>query len=477
MLVNDYARFAVAAAAFATLGATGASGSPAMFHGDAAHLGVYDSAAPSLKSVAWRFHTKGKIFSSPTIGSGVAYVGSTDGRLYAVRANDGTKLWAFATRGAVNSTPAVANGTVFFSSLDGNVYAVDAARGTQKWRFRTGGERRFTAPGIHGIAPSTELMPDPFDVFLSSPAVAGGTVYIGSGDHNVYALDAQSGALRWKFATGNVVHASPAVHRGLVFIGSWDRFFYALDARSGAVVWKFATGDDRTTYNQVGIAGSAAVADGTVYFGCRDSHFYALDEKTGALRWKRDEHGSWVIATPAVGGDTVYYTTSDERKFFAVDAATGAVRFSVGLRRVRVLLTLDRRRRRLLRNVRRAALRRGRAFGRRRRSILHRCVGAQPRQASRRERQPETGGFLRRTDARRHHPRTQRRLRPRIHRRFAGDRRRDSLHRQHGRHALRRPLNYCGRSTSVRAALRRTAPSLNGNGCSSPRTQSLVRSV
>lgn len=330
MLVNDYARFAVAAAAFATLGATGASGSPAMFHGDAAHLGVYDSAAPSLKSVAWRFHTKGKIFSSPTIGSGVAYVGSTDGRLYAVRANDGTKLWAFATRGAVNSTPAVANGTVFFSSLDGNVYAVDAAGGTQKWRFRTGGERRFTAPGIHGIAPSTELMPDPFDVFLSSPAVAGGTVYIGSGDHNVYALDAQSGALRWKFATGNVVHASPAVHQGLVFIGSWDRFFYALDARSGAVVWKFATGDDRTTYNQVGIAGSAAVADGTVYFGCRDSHFYALDEKTGALRWKRDEHGSWVIATPAVGGDTVYYTTSDERKFFAVDAATGAVRFSVG---------------------------------------------------------------------------------------------------------------------------------------------------
>ncbi|MGC1380019.1 MAG: PQQ-binding-like beta-propeller repeat protein, partial [Candidatus Baltobacteraceae bacterium] len=56
----------------------------------------------------------------------------------------------------------------------------------------------------------------------------------------------------------------------------------------------------------------------------------ALDAHTGALRWKRDEHGSWVIGSPAVSADTVYYTTSDERKFFAVDAATGAARFNVG---------------------------------------------------------------------------------------------------------------------------------------------------
>ena len=59
-------------------------------------------------------------------------------------------------------------------------------------------------------------MPDPFDCYLSSPAVWNGAVYFGSGDGNVYALDAASGALRWKFKTGDVVHASPAIADGMV---------------------------------------------------------------------------------------------------------------------------------------------------------------------------------------------------------------------------------------------------------------------
>jgi eukaryotic-like serine/threonine-protein kinase len=301
----------------------------AMFRGDAAHLGVYDSAAPALASVRWRFPTKARIVSSPAVAGGAVYVGSYDGNVYAVSEADGTQIWKYATNGPVNSSPAVANGLVFVSSLDGRVYAIDARTGAQKWRFATGGERRFTAPGIHGIMPRDETMPDPFDVFLSSPAIAGGTVYVGSGDHNVYALDAATGALRWKFTTGNVVHASPAVADGVVYVGSWDRDFYAIDAQTGTLRWKFATGDDRTIYNQVGIQGSAAVADGTVYFGARDSHFYALDARTGTLRWTHDERGSWVVGSPAVSDGAVFFTTSDEKKFFALDARTGAERFSV----------------------------------------------------------------------------------------------------------------------------------------------------
>lgn len=244
-----------------------------------------------------------------------------------MRATDGAQVWRFATKGAVNSSAAVSNGIVFFSSSDGSVYAVDELSGKEKWRFRTGGERRFSAPGIHGMLPRTEVMPDPYDVFLSSPTISYGVVYIGSWDHCVYAIDARSGKLRWKFVTGNVVHASPAVSGGIVYVGSWDRYFYALNARSGTLIWKFSTGDDRDIYNQVGIAGSAAVDNGIVYFGCRDSHFYAVNARTGALVWKRDHHGSWVIASPAVAGGTVYYTTSDEQKLYAVDAGTGAVRF------------------------------------------------------------------------------------------------------------------------------------------------------
>jgi outer membrane protein assembly factor BamB len=306
-------------------GATDAS----MFRADAAHTGVYPGAAPVISHVKWRFHSHGKIISSPTVAGGIVYVGSTDANIYAVRANDGSLVWKAATDGPVNSTPAVSDGRVYAASIDGYVYALDAASGKKAWRFKTGGERRFTAPGIHGLIPRTQLMADPYDVLMSSPAVAGGVVYIGSGDHYVYALDATTGALRWKFKTGNVVHASPAVADGTVYIGSWDRNMYALDAATGHVRWRFQTGDDRDIYNQVGIAGSAAVVNGAVYFGCRDSHFYALDARTGHLRWKHDDHGSWVIGSPAVRDGIVYFTTSDERRFFALDVATGAVRFSL----------------------------------------------------------------------------------------------------------------------------------------------------
>jgi outer membrane protein assembly factor BamB len=71
------------------------------------------------------------------------------------------------------------------------------------------------------------MMPDPWDLFISSPTVVDGVVYFGSGDNHVYAFDAATGALNWKFKTGNVVHASPTVVNGVVFIGSFDTYFYA----------------------------------------------------------------------------------------------------------------------------------------------------------------------------------------------------------------------------------------------------------
>jgi hypothetical protein len=81
-------------------------------------------------------------------------------------------------------------------------------------------------------------MPDPFDVFLSSPTVVSGTVYIGSGDQHVYALDARTGVLKWSFATGDVVHAAPAVANNTVYVGSWDRNLYALDGATGKEKWR-----------------------------------------------------------------------------------------------------------------------------------------------------------------------------------------------------------------------------------------------
>ena len=302
-----------------------ALGDTAMFRGDAQHSGVYERALSNFERVKWKFHTGGPVSSSPAVADGMVYVGSADGNLYALDRSTGALRWKFATKSRVVSSPAVANGMVFFGSYDGTFYAVDGRSGALKWKFSTGGERRFEGTHLHGSQPIAETMPDVFDVYLSSPTIWHGSVYFGSGDGNVYALDGSSGAMKWSFKTGNVVHASPAIADGTLFVGSWDSYFYALDASTGKEKWRFKTGDDPKIHNQVGIQSSAAVSNGIVYFGCRDSHLYALDAKTGRKRWSFGTGASWVISSPAVRGATVYFATSDSGLVYEITAAAGAV--------------------------------------------------------------------------------------------------------------------------------------------------------
>lgn len=304
-----------------------------MFRGNPQHTGIYASAAPASGQLKWKFHTAGPVISSPVAANGVLYVGSTDHNLYAIRLADGTQKWKFKTHGRVNSSPAVAGGVVYFGSYDGNFYAVDATTGQEKWKFATPGERRFAAKHLHGAEPAEETMPDPFDLFLSSPVTWNGNVYFGSGNGNIYALDAATGVLKWKFQAGDVVHASPAIADGVLFVGSWDSYFYALDAVTGKEKWRFKTGEDDKIHNQVGIQSSAAVADGTVYFGCRDSNLYAVDAATGQKKWAFNNKGSWVINSPAVSEGQAYFATSDSGRLYALDAKTGDQVFSLDFKR------------------------------------------------------------------------------------------------------------------------------------------------
>lgn len=303
---------------------------PSLFRGNLQHTGIYDAAGVAqFSGVKWKFHTGGSVVSSPAVADGTIYVGSTDGNLYALALDSGAAKWKFDAHSRVVSSPAVSNGLVYFAAYDGNFYALEVATGQLKWKFQTGGERRYAGTHLHGTQPVAETMPDPFDFFLSSPAVWNGAVFFGSGDGNIYSLNASTGVLNWKFKTGDVVHASPAIADGSLFIGSWDSYFYALDAATGKEKWRFKTGDDPNIHNQVGIQASAAVADGVVYFGCRDSNFYALDAATGQKIWAFSNHGSWVISSPAVRDGKVYFGTSDSGAFHALDAKTGSPIFSL----------------------------------------------------------------------------------------------------------------------------------------------------
>ncbi len=301
-----------------------------MFRGDLQHTGVYDAAGvPKLNGVKWKFHTGGRVISSPAVVNGVAYVGSTDGNLYAIEAGSGALKWKFETKSWEVSSPAVVSGLVYFLSYDSHLYALDSATGRVKWKFATGGEKRYAGTHLHHLEPAAETMPDPWDFYLSSPTVWNGAVYFGSSDGNVYSLDATSGVLKWKFHTGEVVHSSPAIADGVLYIGSWDTYLYSLDATSGTENWRFKTGEDPDIHNHVGIQASPAVADGIVFFGSRDSFAYGIDAATGKQLWKFPTDGSWVNNSMVVHDGKAYFGTSIPGFMHAVEAKTGKVVFDL----------------------------------------------------------------------------------------------------------------------------------------------------
>jgi outer membrane protein assembly factor BamB len=299
------------------------------FHGNPARTGVYEKPGPTeLHGVKWEFKAGGAIVSSPAVAAGVVYIASLDGHLYAVDQETGKEKWNFKSSRPIASSPAVDGGTLYFVSSVGALVALDVETGKPKWVFAAEYERKFEAKGLHGYPSAEQTIPDAWDIFTSSPAVASGKVFFGSGDGNLYAVDRETGLLQWKFATGDVVHASPAFAGNTVYVGSWDSTLYAIDADTGQARWSFKAGDDPSIHNQVGFQSSPAVVDGTVYVGCRDAHVYAIDAATGRKRWDYPTSKSWVIGTPAVSRGTVYVGTSDSARFMALDSKTGRLRFN-----------------------------------------------------------------------------------------------------------------------------------------------------
>ena len=299
------------------------------FHGNIARTGVYQGAGPTqFGGIKWAFNTGGPIVTSPAIADGVVYIASLSGHLFAIDQQTGKEKWQFKSSMPIASSPSIVDGTLYFVSSGGALVALDIATGQPKWVYAIEYERRYEARGVHGLPPAAQTIPDAWDVFTSSPAVANGKVFFGAGDGNIYAVDASSGILQWKFATGDVVHASPAVAGSTVFIGSWDGRFYAIDAETGAQKWAFQAGLDPVAHNQVGFQSSAAVVDGTVFVGCRDAHVYALDAATGRKKWDYPTSKSWVNGTPAVRDGVVYVGTSDSSRFMALDAKTGRLRWN-----------------------------------------------------------------------------------------------------------------------------------------------------
>jgi outer membrane protein assembly factor BamB len=265
-------------------------------------------------SVKWTFpageEQLGGVFNTPVVGAELVYVAAADGNLYAIDKETGT----IGSRGWTSplvqdpdhqhlvSGPVLDAGenTILVGSDDRHLYAIDASSGAVKWKFMSG------------------------DKVWSTPAIADETVYFGSHDRNIYALDLATGDLKWQFPTGGAVVGRPLVWRDMVLIGSFDRKLYALDANQGNELWSFEGASNW-------IWSGAVASDSFVFAPSLDGHVYALDA-AGNLQWDYDA-GSPLVADPVIVPRGLVVASSPPRKstparIIVLNTATGDEIFS-----------------------------------------------------------------------------------------------------------------------------------------------------
>jgi len=168
-------------------------------------------------------------------------------------------MWDFETEGKITSSPSSDDESVFFGSWDGNIYALDKKNGDLKWKYETG----------WGVE--------------TTPYMTGDAVYAGSLDNNFYALDKKTGKHLWHFTCNAAIHSSPTVYGKYVFFGCDDGNFYALNKTTGQVGWVFSPdltiNNDVTNYLTTPITSDPVVENGIVYIDI-GGITYALSAQT-----------------------------------------------------------------------------------------------------------------------------------------------------------------------------------------------------
>jgi outer membrane protein assembly factor BamB len=251
---------------------------------------LHARAGSAVASLDWPAYEHGPAHSSaatdPAITSGNA------GSLHA--------LWHFKVAAPTQSgqpaqkidgSPTVVGGRVYIGSQTGMFYVLDAATGAVVWKRQLdyGSSTYCKAKGVLGTA---TVQPDPVDGVL--------TVYV-PGAHYLYALNAASGALRWKTSIGPNTTAgkalyfnwaSPTVSGGRIFMGLAANCESQL-IRGGVVSLDQHTGTLQHTYYAVpagkvgaSVWSSEAVAGTSVFAttGNPDPNGTAIDDAYSIVR-------------------------------------------------------------------------------------------------------------------------------------------------------------------------------------------------
>jgi PQQ-dependent dehydrogenase (methanol/ethanol family) len=278
--------------------------------------------------------------ATPLVIDGVMYVTSSWGLVYALDARTGSELWvhdpgtdrasgAYACCDVVNRGVAAYEGRIFVGTTDGRLIALNAADGSVVWDVLT-------------IDPS-----QPYTI-TGAPRAANGLVYIGNGGAEygvrgyVSAYDTETGELRWRFYTvpGNPADgpdgaaSDPVMARAAeTWNGRWWEY------GGGGTVWDAIVYDAELDQLIVGVGNGSPWNQETRSPGGGDNLFLssilALDARTGAYKWHYQttpgETWDYTATQPIVLADleidgTVRHVAMQMPKngfFYVVDRETG----------------------------------------------------------------------------------------------------------------------------------------------------------
>ena len=192
----------------------------------------------------WTYNSELELRSAPAFASGLVLLGEQRGVFSAISPVNGKRLWGGGADGAIN-TPATDSANVYFSSWDGSVQSVRIKGVVPQWKSDVGdpittppfigGGKLFvgTANGkVAALDSRSGSVLWTFDTqggnMAAQPVFAEGLVFAGGGQGTLFVLDAASGTERFTFSAGAGINSSPAFAGGVLYLASADGNLYAI---------------------------------------------------------------------------------------------------------------------------------------------------------------------------------------------------------------------------------------------------------